>query len=68
MVIGHSGDTTDIGYPEELIGSGSYIGMDRFGADFFMPFEDKVNTVVRMCERGHAEKMVLSHDAMCFTD
>src|ERR1700758_4708190 len=35
VVIGHSGDTTDIGYLEELIGNGSYIGMDRFGADTF---------------------------------
>ena len=68
VVIGHSGDTTDIGYLEELIGSGSYVGMDRFGADTFLPFEDRVDTVVRMCERGHAGKMVLSHDASCFID
>ena len=33
VVIGHCGDTTDIGYLEELIGNGSYIGMDRFGLD-----------------------------------
>ena len=68
VVIGHSGDTTDIDYLEELIGNGSYIGMDRFGLDLFLPFEDRVNTVARMCERGHADKMVLSHDAMCFND
>mgnify|MGYP002142220329 FL=1 len=23
---------------------------------------------MRMCERGHADKMVLSHDASCFID
>ncbi|MET0756413.1 MAG: phosphotriesterase-related protein [Mycobacterium sp.] len=68
VVIGHSGDTTDIDYLEELIGNGSYIGMDRFGLDLFLPFEDRVNTVARMCERGHDDKMVLSHDAMCFND
>jgi phosphotriesterase-related protein len=68
VVIGHSGDTTDLGYLEELIGNGSYIGMDRFGADTFLPFEDRVETVARMCERGHADKMVLSHDASCFID
>jgi phosphotriesterase-related protein len=68
VVIGHSGDTTDIGYLEELIGNGSYVGMDRFGADTFLPFEDRVNTVTRMCELGHADKMVLSHDAACFID
>ena len=68
VVIGHSGDTTDLDYLEELIGNGSYIGMDRFGVDVYLPFEDRVNTVARMCERGRADKMVLSHDAACFMD
>jgi len=66
VVIGHSGDTTDLDYLEELIGNGSYIGMDRFGIDTILPFEDRVNTVAEMCRRGHAGKMVLSHDAACF--
>ena len=68
VVIGHSGDTTDIEYLEEIIARGSYIGMDRFGIDVLLPFEDRVDTVARMCERGHADKMVLSHDAACLND
>jgi phosphotriesterase-related protein len=68
VIIGHSGDTTDIDYLEKLIRNGSYIGMDRFGIDVLCPFEDRVNTVARMCERGHADKMVISHDAACFND
>ena len=68
VIIGHSGDTTDIAYLEELIANGSYIGMDRFGIDVILSFEDRVKTVARMCERGHANKMVLSHDAACFND
>ncbi|MCV7225640.1 phosphotriesterase family protein [Mycolicibacterium komossense] len=68
VIIGHSGDSTDIGYLEELIAGGSYLGMDRFGLDLLLPFEDRVATVATMCERGHADKMVLSHDAMCFFD
>jgi phosphotriesterase-related protein len=68
VVIGHSGDSTDIDYLEELIANGSYIGMDRFGIDVILPFEERVNTVARMCERGHADKMVLSHDANCYFD
>jgi phosphotriesterase-related protein len=66
VVIGHSGDTTDLEYLEELIRNGSYIGMDRFGVDVILDFESRVNTVAAMCERGHANRMVLSHDAMCF--
>lgn len=68
VVIGHSGDTTDIAYLEKLIANGSYIGMDRFGIDVLLPFEDRVHTVVKMCELGYAERMVLSHDAACFND
>ena len=68
VIIGHSGDTTDLDYLEELIAGGSYIGMDRFGIDVLLGFEDRVNTVARMCERGHADKMALSHDASCFND
>ena len=68
VIIGHCGDSTDIDYLEELIANGSYIGMDRFGMDLVLPFEDRVNTVARMCKRGHADKMVLSHDAKCYFD
>jgi len=66
VIIGHSGDTTDLGYLEELIGNGSFIGMDRFGLDTILSFEDRVKTVAEMCKRGHAGKMVLSHDAACY--
>jgi phosphotriesterase-related protein len=68
VVIGHCGDTTDLGYLEELVSAGSTIGMDRFGIDSLLSFEDRVSTVVRMCQRGHAAKMVLSQDAACFND
>jgi phosphotriesterase-related protein len=68
VIIGHSGDTTDIAYLEKLIAKGSYIGMDRFGIDVLLSFEDRVNTVAKMCELGYASKMVLSQDAACFND
>jgi phosphotriesterase-related protein len=68
VIVGHSGDTTDIQYLEKLISNGSYIGMDRFGIDVLLPFEDRVNTVAKMCELGYAGKMVLSQDASCFMD
>ncbi len=68
VVIGHSGDTTDVAYLEELIAAGSYIGMDRFGVDVYLSTEERVKTVATMCERGHADRMVLSHDAFCYFD
>lgn len=68
VVIGHSGDSTDPGYLEKLIDNGSYIGMDRFGIDVLLPFEQRVEIVATMCQRGYAERMVLSHDAACHND
>jgi len=68
VIIGHSGDTTDIEYLEKVMATGSYIGMDRFGIDVLLPFEDRVATVAKLCELGYAEKMVLSQDANCFMD
>ncbi|HTS75104.1 MAG TPA: hypothetical protein VMG40_02815, partial [Bryobacteraceae bacterium] len=66
VIIGHSGDTTDLAYLEELMANGSYTGMDRFGIDTILPFEDRVATVAKLCARGYSSKMVLSHDAACF--
>ncbi len=68
VIIGHSGDSTDLDYLRELMDNGSYIGMDRFGVDVLLPFEERVDTVVALCAQGYAEKMVLSHDASCFID
>ncbi|MFI7640182.1 phosphotriesterase [Nonomuraea sp. NPDC049400] len=68
VVIGHAGDSTDVAYLEELVANGSYLGMDRFGIETISPFEDRVEIVAKMCERGHAGKMVLSHDSYCFND
>ena len=68
VVIGHSGDTEDIAYLERLMAAGSYIGMDRFGIDSFMPTDRRVATIAKLCARGHAERMVLAHDASCYID
>jgi phosphotriesterase-related protein len=68
VMLAHCGDSTDLDYLERIAASGVLMGMDRFGLDILLPFEDRVNTVVAMCERGHADKMILSQDANCFSD
>jgi phosphotriesterase-related protein len=68
VVLGHSGDTTDVDYLSEMADAGCLLGMDRFGLDMFLPGEDRVSTVATMCERGYAGSMVLSHDANCYID
>jgi phosphotriesterase-related protein len=68
VVIGHSGDTEDLAYLEKLMSAGSYIGMDRFGLHQFMTTERRVATIAKLCERGYAGQIVLSHDASCYID
>ncbi|WP_431843086.1 phosphotriesterase family protein [Calidifontibacter indicus] len=68
VVMGHSGDSTDLDYLRKLADAGAVLGMDRFGIDLFCPFEDRVNTVAEMVRLGYVESMVLSHDASCYSD
>lgn len=67
VVIGHCGDTTDLTYLTGLMDAGSYIGMDRFGLDIFLPTPQRVATVAELVRLGYASKMVLSHDTTCFS-
>jgi phosphotriesterase-related protein len=68
VVIGHVGDTSDTGYLKELMDNGSCVGMDRFGLDMILSFDDRVNTVVSLCKDGYSDRIVLSHDASCCLD
>jgi phosphotriesterase-related protein len=68
VVIGHCGDTEDLDYLERILRRGSTIGMDRFGVDVILPTPKRVSTIARLCERGWAGQMVLSHDANCHFD
>ncbi len=68
VVMGHSGDATDLGYLTRLADAGCLLGMDRFGLDIMLPFEQRVDTVAELARRGYADRMVLSHDAACYID
>src|SRR5271157_4487640 len=67
VVIGHSGGTLDTGYHEAIIANGSYLGFDHFGIGTFSAAE-RIESVSELCRRGHADRIVLSHDAMCHVD
>ena len=68
VIIGHSGDSDDLKYLRGLMERGSAIGMDRFGLENYLPTEKRVEVVARLCAEGYAGKMVLSHDANCWSD
>lgn len=68
VVIGHCGDTDDLDYLREIADAGSYLGMDRFGIDGYLPTSERVAVVAQLCHEGYADRMVLSHDASCYID
>jgi phosphotriesterase-related protein len=68
VIIGHSGDSEDLGYLRGLMERGSTIGMDRFGLENFLSTAKRVEVVAKLCAEGYTGKMVLSHDANCWTD
>jgi phosphotriesterase-related protein len=68
VVLGHSGDSADVDHLSALAEAGFVLGMDRFGIHLGTTFEQRCDTVVELCRRGHAERMVLSHDAACYID
>jgi phosphotriesterase-related protein len=68
VVIGHCGDSTDLAYLTELMDAGSYVGLDRFGYDLKLPAVARVQTVVELVRRGYTERLLLSHDATCYSD
>jgi phosphotriesterase-related protein len=67
VVIGHSGGTLDTAYHEAILANGSYLGFDHFGIGT-ISVADRVESVRVLCQRGHADRIVLSHDAMCHVD
>ena len=68
VVLGHSGDSTDVDHLSALAEAGFWLGMDRFGTNLATCFETRADTVVELCRRGFAGRMVLSHDAACYID
>ncbi len=68
VIIGHSGDTTDIDYLMKVADQGSILGMDRFGMNLLLPLEDRVSTIVALVRRGYLDRITLSHDCFCWSD
>jgi phosphotriesterase-related protein len=69
VLIGHSGDSDDIEYLKEIVNRGSFIGMDRYGGHINeISTSTRNGTVVKMCNLGYADRMMLSQDFSCCSD
>ena len=67
-VIGHSDDSSDLSYLEQIIQNGSYCGMDRIGLQAPRTDNQRADMVAALVEKGYAERITLSHDASCHID
>jgi phosphotriesterase-related protein len=61
--IAHTGDTDDLDYIEHLLDKGVYIGMDRFGQEMLLPYDNRMRTLLTLLERGYADRMFLGADS-----
>lgn len=63
IAIGHSADTTDLAYLEDLLNTGVYLSMDRYpGAAGRPNWEQRNATVKALIDRGWAARLMLGHD------
>ena len=63
IAIGHSADSTDVDFLEELLRTGVYLSMDRYpGAPGRPNWEQRNSTVKALIDRGWAHKLMLGHD------
>jgi len=60
--IAHTGDTDDLNYIERVLDTGSFIGMDRYGLEMFLPFDRRNATVAELLRRGYADRILISQD------
>jgi phosphotriesterase-related protein len=61
--IAHTGDTDDLDYIERLLETGVWIGLDRYGLEMFLPYEQRQATTLALLERGYVDRVFLSADS-----
>ncbi|MBQ0140420.1 MAG: phosphotriesterase [Kurthia sp.] len=67
IMIGHSGDTTDLTYIQKLLDSGAFIGMDRYGQGP-LPYPERNETLLKVLKQGNTNRVFLSQDYCCSID
>ncbi len=63
IAIGHSADSTDVGYLEALLKAGVWLSMDRYPGGPGRPnWEQRNETVKALIDRGWVARLMLGHD------
>ena len=67
VILGHSGDSTDLEYLTAMLERGCYLGMDRFGfCDKDLALEPRADTIAALCKAGWGHRLLLSHDCAAY--
>jgi len=68
VVIGHCGDSTDLGYLERLAERGSYLGLDRYGMTEHLATDRRNTVLVELWQRGFGERLLVAQDSVTLRD
>jgi phosphotriesterase-related protein len=66
--IAHTGDTDDLDQIERILETGVWIGLDRYGLEMYLPYENRQRTTRALLERGYADRAFLSADSCATID
>jgi phosphotriesterase-related protein len=67
LLVGHSDGRDDPEYQASLAERGAYVGFDRFGQELFNTDEVRVRCLMNMVQKGHIDRIMVSHDMVhCF--
>ena len=66
--IAHCGDSPDPDYIESIIEKGVWAGLDRYGIEMYLPFEQRIAAHLALLERGYANRIFVSADSCATID
>ncbi len=66
--IAHCGDSPDPDYIESLIDKGVWVGLDRYGLEMYLPYDQRQAATLALLERGYANRVFLSADSCASID
>ncbi|MFK7978014.1 MAG: phosphotriesterase [Halioglobus sp.] len=67
IIIGHSCGSTENAYHRHIIDNGSYLGFDRFGLDFFVNDDQRIEALLALLLQNKEKQIVVSHDSVWCT-
>tara|TARA_B100001123_G_scaffold357813_1_gene412236 strand:- start:8803 stop:9774 length:972 start_codon:yes stop_codon:yes gene_type:complete len=66
VYIGHSNDSTDIGYLTGLMDKGAWVGLDRYPGNPSVAenpnWEERTETIKKLIDAGYGNRIMVSHD------